>query len=129
MYEYLLNRQDKENLLELALLVAKADKEPIKVEKDIIKKYQEKLGLQDYHIKEKRFTQIMDELEPSSFVSKTSILLEILKIVIADNTYDSSEKDIVTRLRNRWNISDEQFKDICVWLKDEDVILDTEDSK
>jgi uncharacterized tellurite resistance protein B-like protein len=129
MYEYLLSRQEKENLLELALLVAEADTKPKKVEKDIIKTYQKKLDLDDYKIVGKSFSQIVDELEKSSFISKTSILFEILRIVIADNEYHPKERDIVSRLRERWEISDEQFTDICFWLKKKDLILDKENEE
>jgi hypothetical protein len=125
MYEYVLSQLEKENLLELAMHVAKVNREPIKQEVEIIKTYKEKLGLEDYNIGGKGFSQIMDELEPSSFVSKTSILLEILRIVLADKTYHPEEKDIVSRLKKRWNISEEQFNDICIWLKNNEVILDS----
>ncbi len=129
MYEYVLNREEKENLLELAVLVAEADQKSVKAEKDIINTYQKKLGLDDYKLQGKDFSQIMEELEPSSYISKTSILLEILRIVVADKNYHSSEKDIISELRQRWSITDEDFDDICFWLKNKDVILDEKDSK
>jgi len=123
MYEYVLNQREKENLLELAMHVAQADHEPVRQEKEIIKTYKEKLGLEDYQIIGKEFSKIMDELEPSSFVSKTSILLEILRIVLADRAFNPEEKDIVSELKTRWDISEKQFNDICIWLENNDVIL------
>lgn len=127
MYEFVLNREEKENLLELALHVAKVDKDPIKAEKAIIAKFREKLGLEDYDLKHKTFTEIMNELEPSSFIGKTSILLEVLKIILADREYHPQEKDVVSRIRDRWAISDEDFNNICLWLKNKDIILDKEE--
>lgn len=127
MYEFVLNREEKENLLELAIHVAKVDKDPVQAEKAIIAKFREKLGLEDYDLRHKSFNEIMDELEASSFIGKTSILLEVLKIILADRKYHPQEKDVVSQIREKWGISDEDFNNICLWLENKDIILDKEE--
>jgi uncharacterized tellurite resistance protein B-like protein len=122
----LLSPEEKEDFLELALFVAQSDESLKPEEQHMIRDFREKLDLKDYKIANKSFEQILSSLEESSFVSKTSMLLELLSVCISDDKYSRAEQEIIDKLRRRWGVTDEQFVSIVHWLKDKHRILKAE---
>ncbi len=126
MFFDFLSPQEREYFLELAYLVANCDKNFHAEEKRLIEFYKNETKLNDYEIKGIPLDDLLEKLSDLSFISKTSILLEILALVLADLQYDGEEQKIVHRIRDKWGISDSQFKDIIHWLKNRNIILKSE---
>ena len=129
MFLELLNRKEKENFLELAYYVAQCDSNFVQEEQDWIRVYREEMKLNDYKLKGKNLDEVIDELNGSSFLSKTSIFLEILDLILADLDYNGDEQRVVAKIREKWNINDEQFDSIVFWLKDKHIIKTVEQAK
>lgn len=126
MFFDFLSPQEREYFLELAYLVANCDKNFHAEEKRLIEFYKKETKLDYYEIKGIPLDELLDKLNDVSFISKTSILLEIMSLVLADLQYDGEEEKIVTRIREKWDITDSQFKDIIHWLKNRNIILKSE---
>lgn len=126
MFLSLLSQNEKENFMELAFYVAHCDKNFHKEEKKLLNLYRAEMNLFDYEIQNKTLDAIIEDFEDSTFISKTSMLLEIVALTLADLEYDGEEQKILKNLREKWNINDNQFVEIVSWLKDKDVILKTE---
>ena len=126
MFFDFLSPDEREYFLELAFLVANCDKNFHVEERRLIEFYKKETKLEDYEIKEIPLKTILEKLDSISFISKTSILLEIMSLVLADLEYDGEEQKIVNIIRDSWKISDSQFKDIIHWLKNRNIILKTE---
>ncbi len=126
MFLDFLTVKERENFLELTYLVANCDKNFHSEEKKLIEFYKKESSMPDYTISNRKLDDILDDLNDSSFVSKTSILLEILSLVLADLEYDGEEQKIIKRIREKWQISDNQFIEITHWLKDRNIILKAE---
>ena len=129
MFLSFLNQNERENFLELANFVAKSDDQYAESEKRWIKNFRNEMNLNDYQLQEKSFDEIMLEFDASSFVSKTSILLDIINLALADYNYEKEEQKIILNIRKRWNITDEQFHSIVFWLKDKAYILKAEEER
>lgn len=129
MFLSFLNQNERENFLELANFVAKSDDQYAESEKRWIKNFRNEMNLNDYQLQEKAFDEIMLEFDASSFVSKTSILLDIINLALADYNYEKEEQKIILNIRKRWNITDEQFHSIVFWLKDKAYILKAEEER
>jgi uncharacterized tellurite resistance protein B-like protein len=123
MFLGILNQEEKENFLELAYYIAHCDLDFSSIEKNWIFRCRNEMNLLDYEVKNKNLDTIMKELSYSSFVSKTSILLEMMELMLADSIYHGSEQEVVKKLCENWNISNEQFENIVFWLKDKHIIL------
>lgn len=121
-----LNEEEKKNFLELAYNVATCDNDYDPHEKHWIDDYRSKLDLTDYEIQEKPLDEILDSFDDKSFIAKTSILLEIMSLALANYNYDGSQQKILQKLRDKWDVDDEQFKEIAYWLKDKELILKKE---
>ena len=126
MFLKLLSRNEKENFLELAHYIAESDDYYAETEKRWIEKIKRNLGMTDYEPTGKPFDQIMDELKDSSVISKASILLDILALTMADHSYRTTERNIIKKIRNRWDISDEQYRSIIFWMENKDQMLKAE---
>jgi hypothetical protein len=125
MYLGMLNQSEKENFLELTYYIAGCDSDFSSTEKDWILRCRNEMNLQDYLVKNKTLDTIIIEFENTSFISKTLILLEILELMVTDETYHQTEKEVINTLCNKWNIGDEQFRNIALWLKEKNIILDS----
>lgn len=126
MFFDFLSTAEREYFMELAYLVANCDKNFHAEERRLIEFYKRETKLEDYQIKEIPLEKLLAELNNISFISKTSILLEIMALVLADLEYDGAEQKIVKQIRDAWGISDSQFKDIIHWLKNRNIILKSE---
>jgi hypothetical protein len=122
----LLSPEEKEDFLELAMYIAKCDANLKPEERDMMKYFRKELDLEDYKISNKSLEQILDSLDTSSFVSKTSMLLELLSVTLSDDKYSHAEQEIIDMLRRRWGVNDKQFVGIVNWLKDKNKILKAE---
>ena len=125
MFLGILNQKEKENFLELAYNIAQCDSDFSIREKNWISRCCKEMNLENYEIQNKNIDLIIEELSGSSFISKTSILLEILELMLSDSTYHKSEKDVIGKLCKNWEISDEQFQNIVFWLKDKNMIFNS----
>jgi hypothetical protein len=123
MFFDFLSTEEREYFMELAYIVANCDKNFHAEEKRLIEFYKRETKLENYQIKGIPLDKILGELNTVSFISKTSILLEIMALVLADLEYDGEEQKIVKQIRDAWGISDSQFKDIIHWLKNRNIIL------
>jgi len=121
MFLGVLNQKEKENFLELAFHIAHCDSDFSSYEKIWISRLRRELYLENYEIQSKSLDEILEELSASSFIIKTSILLEILELMLTDKTYHVKEKEAVKKLCESWDISDEQFENIIFWLKDKNL--------
>lgn len=126
MFFDFLSPEEREYFLELAYIVANCDKNFHAEERRLIEFYKRETKLTDYEIKGIPLEELLDKLNDISFISKTSILLEVMSLVLADLQYDGEEQKIVRIIRDRWDISDSQFKDIIHWLKNRNIILKSE---
>lgn len=125
MFLSVLNQKEKENFIELAHYIATCDADFSPKEKNLINHYSKEMNLENYKVKNKKLDEILKDFANSSFVSKTSILLEILELMLSDATYHIKEKEVVKRLCDEWKISDEQFENIIFWLKDKNHIINS----
>ncbi len=125
MFLGVLNQKEKENFVELAHHIAHCDSEFSPIEKNWISRCRNEMNLVDYQVQNKSLDSIIEEFSDSSFISKTSILLEILELMLSDTTYHINEKEVVIKLREGWKITDEQFENILFWLKDKSIVLNT----
>ena len=123
MFFSFLTEQEKENLIELAYIVAHSDNNLAEQEIAIIENLKKEANLNVYELQFKSFDKILEELDTCSIVSKASILLELLNIVVADADYNINEQKMIEKIREKWAISDEQFESIVFWLKDKGMIL------
>lgn len=122
----MLNEEEKENFLELAYYIAHCDSDFSSIEKNWISRCRREMNLENYVVKNKSLDTIIKEFSDSSFVSKTTILLETMELTLSDATYHKSEQEAIKKLRENWNISNEQFENIAFWLKDKKIIFDAE---
>jgi len=129
MFLSFLNQKERENYLELANYVAKSDSNVDDSEVNWIEKVKKEIDLENYEIQEKPFDDIMNELDSASFISKTSILLDIMNLVMADFDYKHEEQKVIKKIREKWNIDDEQYNSILFWLKDKAYILKVEEQR
>ncbi|MFH1051093.1 MAG: hypothetical protein V1779_09240 [bacterium] len=125
MFLGVLNQKEKENFIELAYYIARCDSDFSSFEKNWISRCSNEMNLENYEVQNKSLDSIIEEFSDSSFVSKTSILLEILELMLADTTYHIKEKEVVKKLCESWNITDEQFENIIFWLKDKNNIVNS----
>ncbi|ROL61574.1 hypothetical protein D9V86_05080 [Bacteroidetes/Chlorobi group bacterium ChocPot_Mid] len=125
MFLSVLNQKEKENFIELAHYISACDADFSSIEKNWINRCSKEMNIENYKVQNKNLDEILKEFSSSSFVSKTSILLEILELMLSDTTYHIKEKEVVKRLCEDWKITDEQFENIIFWLKDKNHILNT----
>ncbi len=126
MFLNLLSRDEKENFLELAHYVAESDDYYADTEKKWIDKIQRNIGMTDYEPVGKPFDDIMEDLKSASVISKASILLDILNLTMADHSYRTTERNIIKKIRQRWDIPDDQYKSIIFWMENKDQLLKAE---
>ena len=129
MFLEFLNRHEKENFLDLAYYVAHCDSDFASAEKKWIRTYRNEMNLNNHEVKNRDLDTIIEDFSDSSFLSKTSILLEIMDLILSDYNYDGNEQKVVQKLRESWKINNEQFESIVFWLKDKHLIFQKEKEK
>ena len=131
MYLHLLSRKEQEYFLELAHYVANCDERYAGQEKMLINQYRKELeiSVDDYKIQKKDIEEILKNLDNAKIKAKIAMFLEISVLVISDYEYHNLEHEVLTMLRDRWDISKEKFEAVLRWYKELQIIWKTEDKK
>ena len=108
MFLNYLKEESKENFLKLCLAAAQANNVIEKEEEQLMYAYCKELG-----IKEQIPSGDIDvESEKTNIIEKRVISLEILGLMYSDGEYDSSEKEFVDELVNKFEITKDELEKI-----------------
>lgn len=120
MYLSLLNPEEKNLFLELAVTIAAADGDFSSDEKIMVQAYCNEMQISyDEEIKPHALDELLFALqEKSSERTKKIIVFELIGLAMSDKKYDESEKDIILKLQKEFNLT-QNFTEQC-----EQIILD-----
>jgi len=118
MFLKLLNKEEQENFLELAYLIAQSGFDFEEPEEELLRefRYEMYLGENEYKIKGKKFEDIINVFEKSSSMLKISIFIELLALVLCDEEYDKKEQELIAKIKERFGITDEKYREILDWV-------------
>jgi len=114
MFLNCLNLEEKKMFLELAFYVANVDGDFAETEHDMMNIYRSEmmLGESEYKIQNTNITKILEFFENSSTKIQHFVFVEIIGIVLADEKYDNAERKIVSTLKEKFSILDEEEQKI-----------------
>jgi hypothetical protein len=112
MFLNFLNRAEQECFLELAYSTANSDNEYVAEEKQMIEYFRNEMQLfeSEYKLQNKSLDYIIKELKGSSSIIQNYIMFELLGIIYADKKLVPEEENIVQKLQEVFNFSDEKVK-------------------
>ena len=106
MYLSYLKPFHKESFLDLSLMIANADHEFNVLEKDLIEKLCEEMGIHAKASTDKSINDILENLATTTTTKeKKIILLELLGIVMVDQQVKPEEIEVVNLLINKFTLS------------------------
>ncbi len=113
MYLALLNDKEKELFLGLAYDIASADGNYSDAEKATIAGYcQEMLYDFDEKTMVKSVDSIIEEFKQTDSKTKKIVVFEAMGLAMADGKYDSTEKEIIAKMEDKFGI-DKSYHDCC----------------
>ena len=110
MYLSYLKPFQKESFLDLSLMIANADHEFNVLEKDLIEKLCEEMGIEPKATTEKSINEILENLSLSTTSKeKKIILLELLGIIMVDQQVKPEEIEVINLLINKFDLSNKDL--------------------
>lgn len=109
-----LRNETKELFLDLSIYAAMVDGILHEKEKRAINEYCFELQILEVRYKPlKRLDDVLSEIKAICNTSEINIMIvEILSILISDDSYDNTEKAFVKKLKNAFDLSDQYIEDI-----------------
>ena len=114
MFLNYLKEESKENFLKLCLAAAQANNVIEKEEEQLMYAYCKELGIKEQIPSgDIDVESVLSELkEKTNIIEKRVISLEILGLMYSDGEYDSSEKEFVDELVNKFEITKDELEKI-----------------
>ena len=122
MYLSLLNQKETLKFLDLAIYMVDIDGEPTEIEKSILEKMFREVG---YIVNEYSF-QYSDSIEEtveffihSNPIVKSVVFLNLVKITMIDDLYNTTEHLFLEQLQEKFDISPERRRELMSLVYDE----------
>jgi len=120
MFLKALGNEEKKSFLDLALRIAKSDEDFSVKEKGMIEEYKYEMNL-DYDPEstylEKEQIDLIEVFSDSEPATIKKIFIELIALIMADEKFAESEKDIIKEFMERYNLSDDYLKNVQDWVK------------
>ena len=120
MFLKVLGNEEKKSFLDLALRIAKSDEDFSVKEKGMIEEYKYEMNL-DYDPEstylEKEQIDLIEVFSDSELATIKKIFIELIGLIMADEKFVESEKDIIKDFMERYNLSDDYLKKVQDWVK------------
>jgi uncharacterized tellurite resistance protein B-like protein len=111
-----LNRKEKLKFLDLAMHMVSVDGEPSKLEQRLLNVMLAEVGdniVAEYHFSlSKDFDQTMKYFEKSHHKIKNIIYLNLLKVAMSDDFYNTLEHDFLEKIREKLGITEVKKKQL-----------------
>lgn len=113
MYLNKLPADQKENFLDLAILAAMANDEFVAEEKELIKQYCAEMNIPERYETDKSFDRVIDSIADGCSASELRmIVIEIYALLVSDKKFDLFEKNFITKLNEKVQISQDEYETI-----------------
>jgi len=119
MFLKALNEEEKRNFLKLAFFIAKSDEDYAEDEKIMIEEYKYEMNLDFDPESDDSLTDVSSLIESFSGSDKQTIkkiFIELNGLVLADEKFVISEKEILQQFMEKYNLSEEHLKQTQDWI-------------
>lgn len=110
-----LTQREKEAFLELAHIISKSNGFVDEKEKQLIRQFEQEMGLEGYQIKGMSFEEIISTIQND--YSKKIFFIESLATAYADGEYQKEQEDIIIRLKEEFGYSDQLYRRFKEWME------------
>lgn len=118
MFLGLLNEKEGKNFLELATIAMNVDGEVEEQERSVFSTYRFEVGLNDYQIQNKEYTDIVTELKASRKKVLRAIIIELAGMMDADDEIEKVEESWLLKLGADLDFRDSEMKKMIRWTQD-----------
>jgi len=105
MFLNAINKEYRESVLDLALLIAHSDNDYCEAEKDVIAAYRKEMEI-SYEPRLRELNDILNSLTTMTISDKKKILFEMVCLVIADSNFSDEEEAILKKTARSFGIEE-----------------------
>ena len=118
MFLKVLNKEQKENFLELAYLLARCGYHFEEPEETMLQEFRYEMHLDEnnYTIAGKELDEILKIFENCQMKIKLSVFIELIALVLCDSEYDKKEKEVISIIKERFGISEQKCTEVIDWV-------------
>lgn len=116
MFIRMFNIEERKYFWTLINYVANCDNELSSEEKIIMDTYKKEIGIKNLELIHDNFEHIVEALSKSTSKVKNAIFVEVFALVLSDNRFVSSEKEVIDILQKSFSISDEKKNKYYDWI-------------
>lgn len=119
MFLSALNEEEKRNFLRLAVFIAKSDEEYAEEEKKMIEAYKYEMNLDfdpDSNDSSIDVNSLIESFNDSDEQTIKKIFIELIGLVLADEKFVKSEKEILQQFMEKYSLSEEYLKQVQDWI-------------
>lgn len=116
MFLNLLETQEKNAFMELAIQLVKADNKTDSREEAMLRHYlhEMNIGEDEFVFKEIKLDQLVPVFK--SRRSKRAVLMELLALALADNDFDVNEQNLVAEISGKFGFEADELKQMTDWV-------------
>lgn len=118
MFTTLLEKDQKQCLLELAHFAMNADGKADELEMQIIENLEIECGLQGYKPGAMTIDQTIAHISTAPNHVKRAILIEVISIILCDEILHDAEEKLIEKTISAWRISEQHLNTMIDWVKE-----------